>query len=211
MTLDELRSLDPKDIPNWPLPAQAGALTFLIALIVFLGYFLVLGDQLDTLNNAQRQEEQLKQTYLDKKRQAINLAALEQQLVEIQRSFGALLKQLPNKSEMDSLLTEINQAGIGRGLQFELFRPGGEVKSAEMAELPISIRLTGNYKELASFVSDVGQLSRIVTLGDIKLIPQDAKPGAASPRLTLEATAKTYRSLEPEERLAAINKKEAKK
>lgn len=212
MTLDELRNLDPKDMPNWPLPAQAGALVFLIGLIVFLGYYLVLGDQLDTLGSAQRQEEQLKQTYLDKKRQAVNLEALEQQLAEIQRSFGALLKQLPSKSEMESLLTEINQAGIGRGLQFELFRPGGEIKSAEMAELPISIRLSGNYKELASFVSDVGQLSRIVTLGDIKLTPLDTKASlTANPRLGMEATAKTYRSLEPEERLAAINKNEAKK
>lgn len=102
MTLDELRNLDPKDMPNWPLPAQLGALASLIGLIVFLGYYLVLGDQLDTLNSAQHQEEQLKQTYLDKKRQAINLAALEQQLAEIQRSFGALLKQLPSKSEMES-------------------------------------------------------------------------------------------------------------
>lgn len=212
MTLDELRNLDPKDMPNWPLPAQLGTLSFLIGLIVFLGYYLVLGDQLDTLNSAQRQEEQLKQTYLDKKRQAINLEALEQQLAEIQRSFGALLKQLPSKSEMESLLTEINQAGIGRGLQFELFRPGGEIKSAEMAELPISIRLSGNYKELASFVSDVGQLSRIVTLGDVKLSPLDARANpTATPRLSMEATAKTYRSLEPEERIAAINKKEAKK
>ncbi|MBI3144327.1 MAG: type 4a pilus biogenesis protein PilO [Pseudogulbenkiania sp.] len=210
MTLDELRNLDPKDMPNWPLPAQIGTLLFMIGLIVFLGYYLVLGDQLNELDSTQRQEEQLKQTYLDKKRQAVNLEALEQQLAEIQRSFGALLKQLPSKSEMESLLTEINQAGIGRGLQFELFRPGGEIKSAEMAELPISIRLSGTYKELASFISDVGQLSRIVTLGDIKLTPLETK-AAASPRLSMEATAKTYRSLEPEERLASIQKKEANK
>lgn len=210
MTLDELRNLDPKDMPNWPLPAQVGTLLLMIGLIVFLGYYLVLGDQLSELDSAQHQEEQLKQTYLDKKRQAVNLEALEQQLAEIQRSFGALLKQLPSKSEMEALLTEINQAGIGRGLQFELFRPGGEIKSAEMAELPISIRLSGTYKELASFISDVGQLSRIVTLGDIKLTPLEAK-AAVNPRLSMEATAKTYRSLEPEERLASIQKKEANK
>jgi type IV pilus assembly protein PilO len=124
-----------------------------------LGYFFVLSDQLDKLHNAQQQEEQLKQTFVDKKRQAINLEALQQQLKEIQLSFGALLKQLPTKAEMDALLTEINQAGIGRGLQFDLFRPSGEVKTAEMAEVPIAIRLTGSYNDLAAFVSDVAQLA----------------------------------------------------
>ncbi|BBF87117.1 type IV pilus biogenesis protein PilO [Aquitalea magnusonii] len=200
MTLDEFRNLDPKDMPNWPLPAQLVVLVFMAAVFLFLGYFFVLSDQMDKLDAAHKQEEQLKQTFIDKKRQAINLEALQQQLKEIQLSFGALLKQLPTRSDMDALLTEINQAGIGRGLQFELFRPNGEIKTAEMAEVPIAIRLTGNYNDLAAFVSDVAQLSRIVTIGDISLTPGQGKDAA---RMTMEATAKTYRALEPEERIAA--------
>lgn len=200
MTLDEFRNLDPKDMPNWPLPAQVVVLLFMAGVFLFLGYFFVLSDQMDKLNTTHQQEEQLKQTFIDKKRQAINLEALQQQLKEIQLSFGALLKQLPTKSDMDALLTEINQAGIGRGLQFELFRPSAEVKTTEMAEVPIAIKLTGSYSDLAAFVSDVAQLSRIVTIGDIALTPGQGKEAA---RMSMEATAKTYRALEPEERIAA--------
>ena len=200
MTLDEFRNLDPKDMPNWPLPAQIVVLTFMAGVFLFLGYFFVLSEQMDKLDAAHQQEEQLKKTFIDKKRQAINLEALQQQLKEIQLSFGALLKQLPTKADMDALLTEINQAGIGRGLQFELFRPNGEVKTAEMAEVPIAIKLSGSYSDLAAFVSDVAQLSRIVTIGDINLTPGQGKDAT---RMTMEATAKTYRALEPEERIAA--------
>jgi type IV pilus assembly protein PilO len=195
MTLDELRALDPKDMPKWPLQAQGLALAVLLLMLLGLGYFFVLGDQLDQLQQAKQQEEQLKQTFIDKKRQAVNLDALEQQLKEIDASFGALLKQLPTKSDMDTLLTEINQAGIGRGLQFDLFKPGTEIRSTEMAEVPITIRLTGTYNDLAAFVNDVAQLSRIVTISDINLTPGNGN------RLTMDATARTYRALEPGERL----------
>ncbi|KIA79069.1 type 4a pilus biogenesis protein PilO [Chromobacterium amazonense] len=195
MTLDELRALDPKDMPNWPLQAQGLALAVLLLMLLGLGYFFVLGDQLDQLQQAKQQEEQLKQTFIDKKRQAVNLDALEQQLKEIDASFGALLKQLPTKSDMDTLLTEINQAGIGRGLQFDLFKPGTEIRSTEMAEVPITIRLTGTYNDLAAFVNDVAQLSRIVTISDINLTPGNGN------RLTMDATARTYRALEPGERM----------
>ncbi|KZE33475.1 type IV pilus inner membrane component PilO [Crenobacter luteus] len=200
MTYDDIRNLDPKDLPNWPLPAQLGALAAIALVIFLLGYYLVLGDQLDRLEAGRQQEETLKQSFVDKKRQAINQAALEAQLKEIQQSFGALIKQLPTRSEMESLLTEINQAGIGRGLQFELFRPGTEIKSPEMAELPIDIRLSGSYDELAAFASDVGQLSRIVTLNNIVLTPIAGKEH----RLSMQAVAKTYRALEPQE-IAAQN------
>ncbi|MBP4048967.1 type 4a pilus biogenesis protein PilO [Chromobacterium violaceum] len=195
MTLDELRALDPKDMPNWPLQAQ-GLMMFLLLLVVGLGYFFVLGEQLDKLNQSRQQEATLKQTFVDKKRQAVNLDALEQQLKEIDASFGALLKQLPTKSDMDTLLTEINQAGIGRGLQFDLFKPGGETRTAEMAEVPITLRLTGTYNDLAAFVNDVAQLSRIVTIGEISLTPTGGN------RLTMDATARTYRALEPGERMS---------
>lgn len=153
----------------------------------------------DEIAQAKLKEEELRQTFIDKKRQASNLAALENQLKQIETSFGTLLKQLPSKSEMDALLTEINQAGIGRGLQFELFRPATEVKTDQMAEMPIQIRLTGTYNELAAFATDVSQLSRIVTIGDISLTPADAK----NSRLVMMATAKTYRALEAEEKVAA--------
>ncbi|WP_199153431.1 type 4a pilus biogenesis protein PilO [Chromobacterium sp. ASV23] len=195
MTLDELRALDPKDMPNWPLQAQGLALAVMLLMLLGLGYFFVLGEQLDQLQQAKQQEEQLKQTFIDKKRQAVNLDALEQQLKEIDASFGALLKQLPTKSDMDTLLTEINQAGIGRGLQFDLFKPGTEIRSTEMAEVPITIRLTGTYNDLAAFVNDVAQLSRIVTISDINLTPGNGN------RLTMDATARTYRALEPGERM----------
>ncbi|KJH69078.1 type 4a pilus biogenesis protein PilO [Chromobacterium violaceum] len=195
MTLDELRALDPKDMPNWPLQAQGLMMFLLLLLVVGLGYFFVLGEQLDRLNQSRQQEATLKQTFVDKKRQAVNLDALEQQLKEIDASFGALLKQLPTKSDMDTLLTEINQAGIGRGLQFDLFKPGGETRTAEMAEVPITLRLTGTYNDLAAFVNDVAQLSRIVTIGEISLTPTGGN------RLTMDATARTYRALEPGERM----------
>ncbi|OQS30649.1 type 4a pilus biogenesis protein PilO [Chromobacterium violaceum] len=197
MTLDELRALDPKDMPNWPLQAQGLMMFLLLLLVVGLGYFFVLGEQLDKLNQSRQQEATLKQTFVDKKRQAVNLDALEQQLKEIDASFGALLKQLPTKSDMDTLLTEINQAGIGRGLQFDLFKPGGETRTAEMAEVPITLRLTGTYNDLAAFVNDVAQLSRIVTIGEISLTPTGGN------RLTMDATARTYRALEPGERMSA--------
>jgi type IV pilus assembly protein PilO len=195
MTLDELRGLDPKDIANWPLAGQAIALAALSLLLIFLGYYFVLSDQWDKLKASQAQEEQLKQTYLDKRRQVVNKAALEEQLKEIKKSFGTLIKQLPTKSQMDSLLSEINQAGTGRGLQVDLFKPGMETKTGEMAELPIDLRLTGTYEQLANFASDVGQLSRIVTLGNIVLNPI----GDKGDRLTMQAVAKTYRALEPQE------------
>ena len=203
MTLDELRALDPKDMPNWPLQAQMLMLFLLLLLVVGLGYFFVLGEQLDKLGQSRQQEATLKQTYIDKKRQAVNLDALEQQLKEIDASFGALLKQLPTKSDMDTLLTEINQAGIGRGLQFDLFKPGAETRTAEMAEVPITIRLTGSYNDLAAFVNDIAQLSRIVTIGEISLTPSGNKDN----RLVMDATARTYRALEPGERLGALAQK----
>lgn len=195
MTLDELRGLDPKDIANWPVAGQVIALAALSLLLIFLGYFFVLSDQLDKLKASQAQEEQLKQTYLDKRRQVVNKAALEEQLQQIKKSFGTLIKQLPTKSQMDSLLSEINQAGTGRGLQFDLFKPGQENRTGEMAELPIDLRLTGTYEQLANFASDIGQLSRIVTLGNIVLSPL----GDKGDRLTMQATARTYRALEPQE------------
>lgn len=197
ITFDELKNLDPKDAGNWPIAVQLGAMVLVMAAVVAVGVFYFWQPQFDELDVGAQKEEQLKQEFLDKKKKAINLEAYRQQLLEIQQSFGALLKQLPNKSEMETLLTEINQAGVGRGLLFELFKPGTEVKTAEFAEMPIQIKVTGSYHDLSAFVSDVAQLSRIVTLSDIKLsVPKDPA------LLNMEATIKTYRALDEAEQQA---------
>ncbi|AOY00616.1 type 4a pilus biogenesis protein PilO [Jeongeupia sp. USM3] len=203
MTLDEIRNLDPKNVGDWPVGAQLGLLAIVFAVVIGVGYLYVWSDQMQVLDEGRAREEQLKTEFLDKKKKAVNLEAYRQQLLEIQQSFGALLKQLPNKSEMETLLTEVNQAGVGRGLQFELFKPGAEIKTAEFAELPIDIRIVGSYHDLSAFVSDVAQLSRIVTLSNIQL-----NSGKDPELLVMQAVAKTYRSLDDAE-LQAIRQAEA--
>ena len=194
MTLDELRRLNPRDIGSWPVLPKLGALLLLIILIMVAGYWFDWANQWDELTAARAKESSLRDQFLDKKRQAINLEAYRKQLADIEQSFGAMLKQLPNKSEMEALLSDINQAGLGRGLQFELFKPAAqEVMSAFYAELPITIKLAGNYHDIGHFASDVSQLSRIVTLNNIAL--SNDKDG----KLVMDATARTYRYLDDEE------------
>ncbi|XZG70316.1 type 4a pilus biogenesis protein PilO [Chitinibacteraceae bacterium HSL-7] len=197
MTLDELRNLDPRDMGNWPFAAQVGLLVVIFAVVLGLGHFYVWQGQLDEIEQGRVREVDLKAEFLQKKAKAVNLEAYRQQLADIQRDFGELLRQLPSKSEMELLLTEVNQAGVGRGLLFELFKPGSERKTAEFAELPISIRITGPYHDLAAFISDVAQLSRIVTLNDLRL-----SKGKSAGTLTLETTARTYRALDEAEQQA---------
>lgn len=202
MTLDELKRLDPKKIGSWPILPKFGVLLGLLLLLVFAAYWFDWQDQMTQIDEARAKEEQLRSTFLSKKKQAIDLPAYRKQLVDIESQFGALLKQLPGKSEMDALLTDINQAGLGRGLQFELFRPAAQETMRDFyAELPITIRVTGNYHDLGAFASDIGRLSRIVTLNDISL-------AAAKDGLTLDATAKTFRYLDEAE-IAAARKKPA--
>lgn len=203
MTMDEFRQLDLKNLPDLPLGPQIASLVVMILAILGLAYYFVFADLQDQIERQQAKEVQLKESFLDKKRQVANLAALQQQLKEIESSFSALLRQLPTKAEMPTLLTEINQAGVGRGLLFELFRPGSETKAAQIATLPIQIRLSGSYGELATFVNDVAQLSRIVTIGDIALSPNGS---GKEDRLQLQATAKTYRALEAGEQTAKAGK-----
>jgi type IV pilus assembly protein PilO len=191
MTLDELRSLNPRDIGNWPVLPKLGALLILLIALVFAGYWFDWRGQLETLAMERSKEQDLRTAFLDKKRQAVNLEAYRKQLAEIEESFGEMLKQLPNRSEMEALLTDINQAGLGRGLQFELFRPArAETASEFYAELPITIKLTGSYHDIGAFASDVSQLSRIVTLNDVGLTAD--KDGG----LVLDAVAKTFRYLD---------------
>jgi type IV pilus assembly protein PilO len=196
MTLDDLKRLDPKRIGSWPILAKLVVLLLVLVLSVVASYFLDWEDQLNRIDAEVRKEEGLRKTFLTKKSEAINLPAYQKQLEDIEKQFGALLKQLPGKSEMDALLTDINQAGLGRGLQFELFRPaGGETRRDFYAELPITIKVTGSYHDLGAFASDISKLSRIVTLNNIGLAPSTTK-GAG---LVLDATAMTYRYLDDDE------------
>ncbi len=193
MTFDDIRRLDPKKIGSWPLLPKVGVLLLVLVLIIFLSYWFDWQDQLDQISREQQKEEKLRTTFLDKKKQAIDLPAYRKQLEDIEKQFGALLKQLPGKAEMDALLTDINQAGLGRGLQFELFRPAASESMRDFyAELPIAIRVTGNYHDIGAFASDIGKLSRIVTLNNVSL-------GSGKDTLVMDATAMTYRYLDENE------------
>lgn len=190
--LDELKNINPKTPGSWPWLAKLISCVAICLVVLLGGFIFDWQGQLETLNNVKLEEDKLKETFLVKKQQAINLDIIKKQLTETQQSFGALLKQLPNKSEMDALLTDINQAGLGRGLQFDLFRPGTEVVTGVFAEQPIAIRVTGNYDDLGKFASDISQLPRIVTLNDINISP-------AGTQLAMDTMAKTYRYLDEEE------------
>lgn len=196
--LEELKNIDPNKPGSWPWPVKLAAFASMFLAVVVAGAFLDWQGQYEELKRVEQEEVTLKDTFLAKKSQAINLDIIKKQLLDTQQSFGALLKQLPSKSEMDALLTDINQAGLGRGLQFDLFRPGAEVATGAFTEQPIAIKVTGNYDDLGNFSSDVSQLPRIVTLNDIKITPIAGNAGAAG-SLSLEATAKTYRYLDEEE------------
>lgn len=201
MNLDDLKNLNPKTPGSWPLLAKLVAFAMMFLAVVGVGVVLDSQNQWDTLKASKAEEETLKETFLSKKRQAVNLDLIKKQLLETQESFGALLKQLPNKSEMDALLTDINQAGLGRGLQFELFRPGPETIRGSFAEQPITIKVTGSYDDLGKFSSDISMLPRIVTLNEISI----AQSGSV---LSMDATAKTFRYLDDDE--VAAQKKTAK-
>ena len=205
MTLDELKRLDPKKIGTWPPAPKIAVLILVFGVILGLAYYFDWAPQGEMIAVEEKREEDLKKTFVDKKTEALDLPVYRKQLEDIEKQFGALLKQLPGKSEIDALLTDINQAGLGRGLQFELFKPAADESVKDFyAELPISIRITGTYHDLGAFASDVGKLSRIVTLNDVALLP--AKEG----NLVMDATAKTFRYLDEEEVAAQRQKAAAK-
>jgi type IV pilus assembly protein PilO len=211
--LEDFRGLNPNDVGSWPVAPRIAVLVTLFVALIGAGWWFVWQDQIDALDGKRNEEVKLKEEFLNKKRQAVNLDLHIQQLNEIDRSFGALLKQLPNKSEVEALLIEINQSGMGRGLQFELFKPGQELVKDFYAELPISVRLTGNYHDFGAFAGDIGRLSRIVTLNNLSInVNAQAKDGS----LTLDAVTKTFRYLDEEElarqkKAAADAKKGGKK
>jgi type IV pilus assembly protein PilO len=195
--LEELQSLDPRDPGRWPLPVRAGAVgAAFVVLTLVLFWFLVYSNQSPELQQRQDEEQKLRQEFHDKHAKAVNLDLYKQQLKDIERSFGALLRQLPGKTEVPNLLVDISQTGLSAGLEEKLFQPQGEVKRDFYAELPIRIRLTGSYHQFGQFVSGIAALPRIVTLHDIS-IKSDNKD--AYDQLSLELTAKTYRYLDEDE------------
>ena len=191
----QFRGLNPNEPGQWPMLPKA--LTFLAVAfaMVVVGWFFVLSSVHDELDTARNKEPTLKADYHSKLAQAVNLGELRKQKLQVEEYVTQLEKQLPGKAEMDALLSDINQAGLGRGLQFELFRPGQVVVKDYYAELPIAIKVTGRYHDIGSFAADIANLSRIVTLHNISLVTGKDLNGI----LTMDATARTYRYLDPVE------------
>lgn len=200
---EDFRRLGVTDVGSWALIPKITILFGILLGIMVLAWLLFWSEQLETLETKRLEEEKLKKEFVSKKEQAINLDAYVQQLNDVDRSFGALLKQLPNKAEMESLLVDVNQAGLGRGLQFELFRPGSEVLHDFYAEMPISVKLLGTYHDLGAFSADIAKLPRIVTLNNLSIQQQGAATSLATAPLAMEMTIKTFRYLDDEEMKAA--------
>jgi len=194
MNFSDLNELDLNNIANWPLPARIAVIAMVFVAVLGLGYWLDIKDQRISLEKAESKETELRQTFETKAKKAANLAAYEQQLDEMRASFGAMLRQLPNKTEVAELLVDISQTGLASGLEFELFKPQGEVPREFYAELPISIRVKGDYHEFGNFISGVAALPRIVTVHDIEMAP-----GKDGGELTMDMLAKTYRYIDEEE------------
>jgi type IV pilus assembly protein PilO len=202
--VEEFKRTNWRDAGTWGAGPKILVLLAILVGVPVAGFFMFNQGQIEELEAGQFKETKLKEEYVNKKKQAVNLDLHRQQLREIDTQFGALLKQLPNKSQMDALLVDINQAGLGRGLQFELFKPAGaEMRREFYAELPIDVRVTGTYHDMGAFASDVGQLSRIVTLKDVSIVT--GKDGI----LTMDAIARTFRYLDDDE--VAEQRKAAKK
>ncbi len=194
--VDELRSLDTSDPGRWPLPIRVGAVAIAFVAVAAFGiYMFVIQEEMPLLERAQRDEVDLRKQFEDRQRKAANFDAYRAQLAEIERDFGAMLRQLPGRTEVPSLLVDISQTGLGAGLEEVEFTPATEVHKDFYAELPIKLRYTGSYHELGNFVSGIAALPRIVTLHDITI-----RRGSQTlpDELTLDVTAKTYRYLDEE-------------
>jgi len=194
LVASQFRGLNPAEPGQWPLLPKLAVWAGVVVGMLFMAWALVVSSELDTLQAERDREPGLKQDYRAKLGQAINLAELRRQKLQVQEYVSQLEKQLPGKAEMDALLSDINQAGTGRGLQFELFRPGQVEVKDYYAELPISIRLTGRYHDIGAFASDIANLPRIVTLHNLAVVPAPVRDGSGL--LIMEATARTYRYLD---------------
>lgn len=193
MTLDDLKNIDLNNLSAWPVPIKIVGIAIVCVFVLFAGYWFLIQGELEEYDASQKKEVGLRETFLNKKALAINLPAYRQQMEEMEQTFGSLLRQLPNTTEVPDLLVDITQAGLGRGLEFTLFRPEKEVPKDFYAEMPISVEVRGGYHELAQFISDVAALPRIVTFGDINIT---AVAGKKDNKLTMSAKARTYRYLE---------------
>ncbi len=195
--VDQLRTLDPRDVGRWPLPVRGFFIALIFAVVAAFGWYMfVWNDDRPLLQKAQADELDLRSQFENKQQRAANLDAYRAQLAEMERSFGAMLRQLPGKTEVPNLLVDISQTGLAAGLQEKLFQPGSEKSNGFYAELPIKIKLVGSYHDFGNFVSGIAALPRIVTLHDIQITPVDAKGGYDN--LTMDVTAKTYRYIEDE-------------
>jgi len=194
--VDDLRSLDTNDPGRWPLPIRIGAIAVVFVAIVAIGvYLFVIKEEMPLLERAQVDERNLRTQFEDRQRKAANFDAYRAQLAEIERDFGAMLRQLPGQTEVPNLLVDISQTGLGAGLEEELFDEVGEVRKDFYAELQIKLRYTGSYHELGNFVSGIAALPRIVTLHDMTIRPRS---NSSPDELVLDVTAKTYRYLDEE-------------
>lgn len=192
----ELQNLDPNNPGVWPLPFQAAALAIVFALILFGSWKFDISDQTGNLAQAEQKEQDLKHTFETKQQKAANLNALKEQMKEMQQSFGDMLRQLPNKTEIAGLIVDISQTGLAAGLQFDMFKPEKEQPTEYYAELPIDIVVNGTYHQLGEFISGIASLPRIVTTHNIKIVRQKDSKGAPSNELQMTAVAKTYRALD---------------
>ena len=209
----DLKSLDFRNIGGWPIPAKIALVAVACFAVLVAGYYLDIQEQRGILEKKQAEETALKTDFETKQAKAASLEAYRAQMKEIQESFGTMLRQLPNKNEVADLLVDITQTGLASGLEFQLFQPGPEIPREFFAELPIMIKVTGNYHQVGEFVSGVAALPRIVTLHDISITPARAgaaKKGEVSDRLEVQAMAKTYRYLDEEELAAAAAAARAK-
>lgn len=197
--IDQLRTLDPKDVGRWPFVFRAITVTLIFALVAVGGtYYFVWRTKIPQLEQVQREEQDLRATFESRQKLAANLEAYKAQLAEVEQTFGAMLRQLPGETEVPSLLVDISQTGLAAGLEERLFQPLSEVSREAYSELPIRMQVVGTYHELGDFVSGVVALPRIVTLHDISLKPEQQRAGRTSPggRLVMDLTAKTYRYIE---------------
>ncbi len=201
----QFQNLSGRHPGQWPLLPRALCGVGVLLLVLALGWYFYWDGQLEELSMGEQEEQRLREAYKSKVQQAVNLEALRKQKEQVGEYVATLEKQLPSKAEMDALLSDINQAGLGRGLQFELFKPGQVVVKEYYAELPIDIKITGNYHDVGAFTSDIANLPRIVTLNNLNVTT------GRSGSLTLDATAKTYRYLDPEELAAQRKAKEPAK
>jgi type IV pilus assembly protein PilO len=198
MTLDELNSLDPNNIGAWPLPVRMVVIAIICALIAYGAWAKDVEPQLQSLEKVEKEEVTLKESFEVKQKKAANLEALKEQLAEMKQSFGDMIRQLPDQTEVAGLIVDISQTGLAAGLEFELFKPGKEKPAEFYSELPISIRVVGDYHQFGEFVSGIATLPRIVTTHDVSITKRPVTDGNKG-SLIMNATAKTYRALDEEE------------